>query len=59
MCVNTCRRCGATEIPASELQTIEVAAEHVRLCARCHDELRGWFAQGQPAEMRELETAGR
>jgi hypothetical protein len=52
MSANTCRRCGASEIPASEVRTVEVAGEVARLCARCHDELRSWFLNGIRAEAR-------
>jgi hypothetical protein len=61
MTVNTCRRCGASEIPTSEVRTIECAGELVRLCSRCHDELRDWFLNGIPDTAPELESepAGR
>ncbi|HVY61502.1 MAG TPA: hypothetical protein VHF22_07605 [Planctomycetota bacterium] len=56
MFVNNCRRCGASEIPSDDVRTIECAGEVVRLCPRCHDELRSWFLNGVPETAPELES---
>ena len=60
MFVNSCRRCAASEIPTNEVRTIECAGEVIRLCNRCHEELREWFSGvAEAAPELELVSASR